>query len=93
MADVLKNDLKSVDVFFLLFKGTDNRFLSSIPPFMKLYEEIFSKDLWKHAITGITWWKWDDTAVEDRLVTDNCNVNANVETQATDFLMTGILIK
>jgi hypothetical protein len=68
MAKVLRNDLKSVDVFLLMFNGQNLRFKSSIKKLLKLYVSIFSDDLWKHAITEITYWKWDKEQVQERLV-------------------------
>ena len=68
MANVLKTELKSVDVFLLMFNGQNPRFLASITKLLKLYESIFSEDIWKHAITEMTYWKWDTVSVEDRYV-------------------------
>ena len=65
MASILKTELNSVDVFLLMFHGGNQRFLASITKLLKLYESIFSKDLWKHAITEMTYWKWDTESVEN----------------------------
>ena len=53
MANILKDQVKSVDVFLLLFNGGNSRFQASIIKLLKLYESIFSKDMWKNAITEV----------------------------------------
>ena len=53
MANILKDDIKSVDVFLLLFNGEQSRFQASILKLLKLYESIFSKEMWKNAITEV----------------------------------------
>ena len=53
MANILKDKVKSVDVFLLLFNGGNSRFQASIIKLLKLYESIFSKDMWKNAITEV----------------------------------------
>ena len=55
MANILKDKVKSVDVFLLLFNGGNSRFQASIIKLLKLYESIFSKDMWKNAITEVNW--------------------------------------
>ena len=53
MANILKDEVKSVDVFLLLFNGGNPRFQASIIKLLKLYESIFSKDMWKNAVTEV----------------------------------------
>ena len=53
MANILKNKVKSVDVFLLLFNGGNSRFQASIIKLLKLYESIFSREMWKNAITEV----------------------------------------
>ena len=55
MANILKDQVRSVDVFLLLFNGGNPRFQASIIQLLKLYESIFSKDMWKNAITEVRW--------------------------------------
>ena len=55
MANILKDQVKSVDVFLLLFNGGNSRFEASIIKLLKLYESLFSKDMWKNAITEVRW--------------------------------------
>ena len=40
--------------------------MSHMKEFLELFEDIFSKDMWKHAITEMTFWKWDDDSVQER---------------------------
>ena len=53
MVNILKKDIKSVNVFLLLFNGQVHRFQSSLIQLLKLYESIFSRDMWKHSITEV----------------------------------------
>ena len=53
MATILKEEIKSVDVFLLLFNGGVSRFQASILKLLKLYQSIFSKDMWKNTITEV----------------------------------------
>ena len=62
----MKNDIKSVNVFLLLFSGQNPRFKASLIQLLKLYESIFSRDMWKHSITEVTFWQHHKRAVRDR---------------------------
>merc|ERR1719210_869830 len=66
MAKIMKNDVKSVDVFLLLFNGQRLRFEASILKLLKLYEAIFSKDMWKNVITEMTFWPHDKASIRKR---------------------------
>eukprot|EP00092_Neocalanus_flemingeri_P004401 GFUD01004734.1.p1 GENE.GFUD01004734.1~~GFUD01004734.1.p1 ORF type:complete len:1003 (-),score=126.99 GFUD01004734.1:84-3092(-) len=66
MADIMKHNLTTIDVFVLVFNGMQPRFRASITKLLKLYESIFSEDLWKHSITEISFWKWDEDSVDER---------------------------
>ena len=53
MANILKNEILSVDVFLLLFNGQIPRFQASLTQLLKLYESIFSRDMWKNSVTEV----------------------------------------
>ena len=66
MATLLKNELKTVDVYLLLFHGQKPRITSPTTTLLKLYGGIFSDSFWNHVISEITWWKSDIDSIEDR---------------------------
>ena len=45
MANIMKNQIKSIDIFLLCFNGEKSRFDQSIIDLLKLYESIFSKQI------------------------------------------------
>lgn len=53
MAKIMKNEVKAVDVFLLLFNGQNPRFEASILKLLKLYQSIFSDKMWKNVITEV----------------------------------------
>merc|ERR550519_2334198 len=62
----MKNQIKSVDIFLLCFSGQNSRFKQYTIDFIKLFESIFSKEMWKHAVTEVTFWKHDRRSVRER---------------------------
>ncbi len=46
-----------VNVFLLLFKSTANRFNQWTQEQLGIYETIFGKKFWKHAMTAFTFWR------------------------------------
>ena len=53
MAKIMKQEVKAVDVFLLLFNGQNPRFEASILKLLKLYQSIFSDKMWKNVITEV----------------------------------------
>ena len=68
---VIKHDIKIIDIFLLLFDGSTPRFQKPFVQVLKLYQSMFSPDIWKNTITEFTFWKHDEDSVEERLKDQN----------------------
>ena len=67
IVNVVKNDIKTIDVFLLLFDGSKPRFQRPVVELLKLYESMFSSDIWRNTITQFGFWKHDIDSVEERM--------------------------
>ena len=67
IVNVVKNNIKVIDVFLLLFDGSRPRFQRPVVELLKLYQSMFSPTIWKSTITEFTFWKHDEYSVEERL--------------------------
>jgi len=67
IVNVVKNDIKTIDVFLLLFDGSKPRFQRPVVELLRLYESMFSTDIWRNTITQFGFWKHDEDSVEERL--------------------------
>ena len=66
LQQVLKDNIKSIDIFMLLFKGSNLRFDSSLVEMIQWYEAIFGKDMWKHVVTETTFWSHTEAEARKR---------------------------
>ena len=63
----LKEDLKEIDIFLVMFKEQNMRFVQSMKNAINLFESIFGKDLfWSNVATEFTFWKFSISAMKDR---------------------------
>jgi len=67
IVNVVKNDIKIIDVFLMLFDGSKPRFQKPVVELLKLYESMFSADMWRNTVTQFGFWKHDEDSVEERL--------------------------
>jgi predicted GTPase len=66
MAKFLKNEMGSFDAILLMLKGSDRRFSSHTIALLKLYQEIFGKEMWRNVIVEMSYWKHTKQAACDR---------------------------
>jgi len=57
MAKFLKEEMGSLDTILLMFKGEDRRFSAHTIALLRLYEEIFGKEMWNNVIVEMSYWK------------------------------------
>ena len=63
----LKNVVGSIDMFVLLFKGTNPRFDAGMQKQLELFETIFGEQMWNSLVTEITFWQYTEDAIEERV--------------------------
>ena len=58
MAEMLKEELKpsTLNIILITFKGTDRRFDVHTLALLKLYEEIFGKEMWRNVVVEMSYW-------------------------------------
>ena len=59
-AKFLKNDVKSANVFLILFHGHQDRIHSGFVRLLREIPLIFGDNFWNHAIIGFTHWPFDE---------------------------------
>ena len=57
MAKFLKEDMGSFDAILRMFKGTDRRFSAHTIALLRLYQEIFGKEMWNNVIVEMSYWQ------------------------------------
>ena len=56
----------SIDTFMFLFKGTNPRFSQSIQDQIRLYMNIFGREMWRNVITEFTFWRHNQASIWER---------------------------
>ena len=62
----LKDVVRRIDMFVLLFKGTNPRFDAGMQKQLELFETIFGEQMWKSLVTEITFWQYTEDSIEER---------------------------
>ena len=62
----LKDQVLTVDVFVLMFKGTNIRFDDSMQRQLELFESVFGHEMWENTVTEISFWKHTEEDVIER---------------------------
>ena len=62
----LKDVVGSIDVFVLMFKGTNYRFDASMQKQLELFQSIFGPKMWENAVTEITFWPYTEENMKER---------------------------
>lgn len=70
LVDVLKNKIKSVDVFVLAFKGSTNRMTAAMSDMLLLFQSIFGDEFWDNAIIEVTHWSYNPSIAKKRQETE-----------------------
>ena len=76
MITVLKDDLREVNTFLLLMKGTSSRLNAGFQKLIRLMIAIFGKSFWTHVVVGVSFWPYDEFEVKKR----NRSINYNSTT-------------
>ena len=67
LVEVLKNDIKCVNAFVICFNKVETKRLDrAMANMLGLFEEMFGKAFWEHAIVEITFYKHDHDASPER---------------------------
>ena len=85
MAEMLKEELKpsTLNIILITFKGTDRRFDVHTLALLKLYEEIFGKEMWRNVVVEISYWGHSQADTCQRLT--NYQPPLDEETQTRDI--------
>ncbi len=67
MQEILKNDIKAIDVFLLVFSGAKTRFDQSTIEVLKWYEAIFGPEMWTNVIVETTFWSHSEDDANQRM--------------------------
>ena len=77
LVNVLKNEIKYIHAFVLTFKGINApRKTRQLRTMLSIFEKMFGKDFWNHAIMEFTWWSYHPiTGVKKRRTTEEAVTN------------------
>ena len=62
----LKNEIKSTNVFLLLFHGQRDRLTSALQSMLREITMIFGDKFWDHTILGFSHWQFNQRSVQNR---------------------------
>ena len=85
MAQMLKENIKTIDVIIIMFKGTDRRFDTHTVTLLRLYEEIFGKEMWRNVVVEMSYWGHKNKDACDRK--NNYDPSLDEEVQRQDLQM------
>jgi len=71
MMDVLGNTVKNADTLLLLLDGRATRFTKGLQTMIKRMTVIFSKNWWNYIAVGVSFWKYDQDSIDDRVCDPN----------------------
>ena len=66
LVDELKNNVKYIHTFLLLFNGQDPRLSMGLQSMLKILEKIFGNHFWRNVILGVSRWPYDQRSIERR---------------------------
>jgi len=66
LVDKLKDEIKHVNAFVILFNGQRPRFSKSLKSMITLFEKIFGPGFWPHVIFAVTRWGFAEHHIEDQ---------------------------
>jgi len=71
LVDVLKNEVKSINAFVIVFNGQSPRFTYGLKSMMKLFQNIFGAGFWPNVIFAVTRWHYSKEDVSRRTETES----------------------
>lgn len=66
LVEELKNNVKYVHTFLLLFNGQDPRLSMGLQSMLRTLEKIFGNHFWRNVILGVSRWGYDHRSIERR---------------------------
>jgi len=66
LVDVLKNQVKEIDVFIICFRETNDRMTKAMQNMLNLFQQMFGKQFWDNAIFESTRWNHNSRNVAKR---------------------------
>ena len=69
MMDFLSNTIDHADTIILLLDGRMTKFQKGLQTMLKRMTIIFGKDWWDHVVIGVSFWKFNQASIDDRMVT------------------------
>ena len=66
MVQFLKDEVKSTNVFLLLFHGQQDRLHSGLVRMLRELPLIFGPEFWNHTMIGFTHWGFDQRSINKR---------------------------
>jgi len=66
LVDVLKNQVKEIDVFIICFRETNDRMTKAMQNMLNLFQQMFGKQFWNNAIFEATRWNHNSRNVAKR---------------------------
>jgi len=66
LVDVLKNEIKEVNVFVICFRESNVRMTKAMQNMLNLFQQMFGKKFWDNAIFEATRWNYHKTNVDER---------------------------
>ena len=67
MVKYMKDEVKSTNVFLLLFHSKKNRIPSGLVRLLRELPLIFGPEFWSHTMIGFTHWPFDQESIQARL--------------------------
>merc|ERR1712062_250053 len=62
----LKEDLKQIDIFLVMYKEDNPRFVGSMQNSLNVFTSIFGDTFWKNMATEFTFWSYDQEKMKRR---------------------------
>ena len=69
MMDFLSNTIDHADTIILLLDGRMTKFHKGLQTMLKRMTIIFGKDWWDHVVIGVSFWKFNQASIDDRMAT------------------------
>ena len=67
MAEMLQDDIDTIHLIIIMFKGTDRRFSASTISLLRLYLEIFGEEMWRNVVIEMSYWGHSEEEACQRL--------------------------
>merc|ERR1719361_552970 len=69
MMEILKYDINATNTILLTFNGQNERLDDKIQQMIREMEALFGYGFWNHTVLGVTFWAYDEKAIQKRNMT------------------------